>query len=109
MTAPATDLPYRVDRDGIRITVRLTPKAARDSVDGLGILSDGRAVLLARVRAVPEKGAANAALEALLAKALGVGKSLVSVDGGATARLKQVHVTGDAEILAGSVQALLYP
>lgn len=109
MTDPATDLPYRVDRDGIRLAVRLTPKAARDSVDGLGTLSDGRAVLLARVRAVPEKGAANAALEALLAKALGVGKSLVSVDGGATARLKQVHVTGDSETLAGRVQALLHP
>ena len=109
MTDPASAPPFRKDRNGVMLAVRLTPKAARDSVDGLGMLSDGRAVLLARVRAVPEKGAANSALVALLAKALGVGKSLVSVDGGATARLKLVHVTGDAETLAARIQTLLQP
>lgn len=101
--------PYRADRDGLVLAVRLTPKAARDGVDGKGVLSDGRAVVLARVRAVPEKGAANAALEALLAKALGVGKSQVSVESGATARLKQVRVNGDPETLAGKLDALLVP
>lgn len=110
-TTPGADasggMPFRSDRDGIVLAVRLTPKSARDAVDGLGTLSDGRLVVLARVRAVPEKGAANAALEALLAKALGVGKSLVSVEGGATARLKQVRVSGDAADLAERVRALL--
>ena len=110
-TAPQTDasvdMPFRLDREGLVLAVRLTPKSARDAVDGLGTLSDGRLVVLARVRAVPEKGAANAALEALLAKALGVGKSLVSVEGGATARLKQVRVSGDAADIAERVRALL--
>ncbi|MFN7166424.1 MAG: DUF167 family protein [Pannonibacter sp.] len=100
-------MPFRLDREGLVLAVRLTPKSARDAVDGLGTLSDGRLVVLARVRAVPEKGAANAALEALLAKALGVGKSLVSVEGGATARLKQVRVSGDAADIAERVRALL--
>lgn len=110
-TAPhpdaSADMPFRLDREGLVLAVRLTPKSAKDAVDGLGTLSDGRLVVLARVRAVPEKGAANAALEALLAKALGVGKSLVSVEGGATARLKQVRVSGDAAELAERVRALL--
>lgn len=110
-TAPlpdaSADMPFRLDREGLVLAVRLTPKSAKDAVDGLGTLSDGRLVVLARVRAVPEKGAANAALEALLAKALGVGKSLVSVEGGATARLKQVRVSGDAADIAERVRALL--
>ena len=63
---------YRLDPAGIIITVRLTPKAARDSVDGIGALSAGRAVLLARVRAIPDKGEANRALRELLAKTLRV-------------------------------------
>ncbi|NBN65852.1 DUF167 family protein [Pannonibacter tanglangensis] len=107
MADPA--LPFRADRDGLVLSVRLTPKAARESLDGIGTLSDGRQVLLARVRAVPEKGAANAALEALLAGALGLGKSLVRVEGGATARLKQVRVSGDAADLADRLRRLLVP
>nr|WP_179956260.1 MULTISPECIES: DUF167 family protein [unclassified Pannonibacter] len=102
-------MPFRADRDGLVLSVRLTPKAARESLDGIGTLSDGRQVLLARVRAVPEKGAANAALEALLAGALGLGKSLVRVEGGATARLKQVRVSGDAADLADRLRRLLVP
>ena len=44
------------------------------------------------MRAAPEKGAANAALEALLAERLGVPKGEVRVSGGAKARLKTVVV-----------------
>jgi uncharacterized protein (TIGR00251 family) len=94
---------YRLDPAGVVITVRLTPKAARDSVDGIGALSDGRAVLLARVRAVPDKGEANRALCALLAKTLRVPKSGVEVIAGATARLKQVRVEGDPRALGAMI------
>ena len=45
-------------------------------------LSDGRAVALARVRAVPDKGQANRALVDLLAKTLRVPKSAVEVIAG---------------------------
>ncbi len=97
---------YRADPRGILISVRLTPKAARDSLDGVAALADGRAVLRARVRAVPEKGVANRALCDLLAKALGVPKSAVEVVAGATARLKQVRVTGRPEELAPAIDRL---
>ena len=59
---------YRVEPAAVVLTVRLTPRAARDSIDGVGTLSDGREVVLARVRAVPDKGEANRALVELLAK-----------------------------------------
>ena len=57
--------------------------------------ADGRSHLKARVRAVPENGAANTALERLVAKALGVPASTVSVVAGGTARLKTLRVAGD--------------
>eukprot|EP01037_Dinobryon_pediforme_P032735 gene32735-37828_t len=58
--------------DGVRLRVRLTPKSSRDALDAQERLADGSVVLTARVRAVPEDGKANAALEALIAAAAAV-------------------------------------
>ena len=86
--------------DGIVIAVRLTPKSARDAVEGLAQTSDGKVHLKARVRAVPEKGKANKALEKLLAGWLSVPCSGVSLISGDTTRLKSVLVSGEATLLA---------
>ncbi len=94
----------RVVPDGIVLAVRLTPKAARATIDGLGRLSDGSEVVIARVRALPAEGAANAALVALLAKALGVPKSAIAIVAGGGARLKRVHIEGDAAALSAIVE-----
>jgi uncharacterized protein YggU (UPF0235/DUF167 family) len=53
-----------------------------------------------RVRAAPVEGAANAALERLLADALDVPKSRISVAKGASARVKTVEIDGldEAEV-----------
>ncbi|MBZ0227817.1 MAG: DUF167 family protein [Bauldia sp.] len=96
---------YRVEAGGIVLSVRLTPKASREGVDGIGRLSDGRAVVLARVRGLPEDGAANAALTALLAKTFHVPKSAVSIVAGGKARLKQVRIAGTPSDLVGVVAA----
>lgn len=72
-----------------RITVRLTPRAARDEVAGF----DGD-VLRVRVTAPPVDGRANDALVRLLAKRLGVRRGAVSVVGGRTSRRKVVAVDG---------------
>ncbi|OHV89017.1 DUF167 family protein [Mesorhizobium sp. ORS 3428] len=98
--------PFRSRGDGIDLFVRLTPKAALERIDGVETAADGRSHLKARVRAVPENGAANAALERLLAKALGVPGSAVSVVAAGTSRLKTVRILGDAAALATSVEAL---
>ncbi|RWG43501.1 MAG: DUF167 domain-containing protein, partial [Mesorhizobium sp.] len=76
--------PFRPRDDGIDLFVRLTPKAAVDRIEGIETAADGRSHLKARVRAVPENGAANTALERMMAKALGVPGSAVSVVAGGT-------------------------
>ena len=95
-TAPSL-IPRRCD-GGVILTVRLTPKTAKDEVKGVESF-DGAAVLVARVRALPEAGRANQALEKLIAKWLGVPRSTVSVTHGGKSRLKQVKVEGDADEL----------
>jgi uncharacterized protein len=92
--------------DGIILSVRLTPKGGRDSIDGIETLSDGRAVLKARVRAAPHEGAANEALVALLAKSLGVPPRSVTITGGATSRIKRVHLVGNAGGLVAKLEKL---
>ncbi len=78
----------------MRLSVRLTPRADADRLDGWGRDEAGRPVLKARVRAAPTEGEANAALEALLAKVLFRPRSAVRVVKGGSARLKQVEIDG---------------
>lgn len=74
-----------------RLSVRLTPSGGADRIDGVARDAAGHWIVKARVRAAPENGEANKALEALLAKAVGAPKSSVSVVRGATARMKQIR------------------
>jgi uncharacterized protein YggU (UPF0235/DUF167 family) len=78
----------------MRLAVRLSPRGGRDAVDGWALDEAGRPFLKVRVSAPPIEGAANAALETLLAKALGLPRSAVSVSRGLTARIKQVDIAG---------------
>ncbi len=101
------DLPVRKAAGRIEIRVRLTPKSSADRVEGVSVGSDGAAYLAARVRAVPEKGAANTALERLVADWLGVPGRSVSVTAGGTSRIKTVSVEGDPDALAKRIAGLL--
>jgi uncharacterized protein (TIGR00251 family) len=92
-------LSLRRSRDGVTLPIRLTPKSSRNELVGIED-HGGECVLKARVRAVPEAGRANDALETLIAKWLGVPQSTVTVAHGGKSRLKQVAVTGDAEALS---------
>jgi len=78
----------------MRLAVRLTPKASAEGIDGWSTDDKGRPVLKARVRAAPVDGKANAALIALLAKALDVPRSRITLVGGDTARLKTLEIEG---------------
>jgi uncharacterized protein YggU (UPF0235/DUF167 family) len=97
---------FRETEDGIELFVRLTPRGGDDRIDGVKQASDGREYLAVRVRAVPEKGAANAALEAFLAKSLGIPKAAVSVTAGHTARVKTVRLEGSAPELGARLRGL---
>lgn len=93
-------LPFSVDFDGLRVRVRLTPKASRDAIDGVGVDAAGRAFLKVRVKAPPEGGKANAAFLKLLAREWRVPGSSLRISAGAKARLKTLHVNGDGPRLA---------
>ena len=67
---------------------------------------DGATVLRMRVKAVPDKGKANAAVLVLLAKALGVPKSAITLVAGDTARQKTLHIAGDSDALAAALAKL---
>ena len=95
--------PFRERIGGIDLFVRLTPKSSKDAVEGVGEAADGSRHLIARVRAVPEKGAANLALERLLAAYLGVPKGSVAVIAGGTSRLKTVRIAGNPDILGRTI------
>jgi hypothetical protein len=99
-------MPWRLTDDGLIMRVRLTPKAARDAIEGVEGTADGPAIK-ARVRAVPADGKANAALEALIAGWLGVAKGNVQVSAGAKSRVKNVAILGRPAELAARVQARL--
>lgn len=79
--------------------VRLTPKGGRDAIDGIETLSDGKSVLKVRVRAISENGKANDALIKLIAKTFGVSASHVSLNAGATSRIKTLKIAGEAPSL----------
>ena len=97
---------WTVGAGGVVVTVRLTPKASRDGIDGVETLADGRAVMKVRVRALPMEGEANAALCRVLAKALGVPSGRVEIAGGATSRIKRVKIVGDAATLGAALEKL---
>ena len=71
------------------LRVRVIPRAGRDEVAGE---RDG--VLLVRVTAPPEGGKANAATCKVIARALGIAPSRVTVARGAGSRQKSLRVEG---------------
>ncbi len=98
--------PFRPRPDGILLTVRLTPRASRDCIDGVKTGPNGQ-YIQARVRAVPEDGRANTALAELVAAQIRVPKSTVTIASGQTARLKTLHIAGDASDLETRIAAWL--
>jgi uncharacterized protein len=88
------------------LRVRLTPKAGHDRIDGVELRGDG-AALKARVRAAPEDGKANAALEQVVAEWLGVARGSVAVTAGGKSRMKSVTVAGHASELVAALAVLL--
>ncbi len=91
---------------GVRLHIRATPNAGLDRIDGFETRDDGATVLRVRVSAVPDKGKANAALIALLARTLGVPKSAITLVAGETARFKTLEITGDPAALADALAHL---
>jgi uncharacterized protein YggU (UPF0235/DUF167 family) len=94
MARPKPELPSPqairaiADSEG-RLALRVTPGARSEAVE----VGDG--CLLVKVRARPHEGAANEAVIALVARALGIATSRLRLLRGATARDKRVQVLQD--------------
>jgi uncharacterized protein (TIGR00251 family) len=100
------ETPARAVPDGIVIHARVTPKSSADEVLGVEPTADGP-VLRVKVRAVPDKGQANAAVVAVLAKWLGEPKTRLKVTTGTKARIKQIFVEGEPGGLMAKLAARL--
>ena len=91
MAKPRADLPPAESLRGLadgegRLALRVTPGARSEGIE----IVDGR--VLVKVRARPHDGAANAAVLALLAQALGQATSRLRLLRGATGRDKLVQL-----------------
>jgi len=79
----------RQSKDGVRVAVHVVPRSARNMIVGI----HGGALRI-RLNAPPVGGAANDALIAIVAKALGVPRRQVEIISGHTSRIKVVSVSG---------------
>ncbi len=85
---PNYTLPLIAGRDGeLLLKVRAVPGARADGVRGV----HGDALRVA-VRAPPERGKANAAVVEVVARALGLSRSQVSLHGGGASRDKWLRI-----------------
>ncbi len=92
---------FRAAKDGLSLNVRVSPKASRDAILGVMATPDGAALKIA-VRAPPDKGKANGALAAVIAKAFRIPTSQISVLSGEFDRRKVLRLTGDPAALAAT-------
>ena len=99
---------FRVDGNGMTVALKVQPKASRDAILGVVETPDGWALKVA-VTAPADKGKANAAVVALLAKAFGLAKRDVTLTLGETDRRKVVHLAGDAPALEAIAQHWMKP
>ena len=88
------------------LSVRVSPRGGRNAVEGLVADAEGKPQLGVRVAAAPVDGEANDAVEATLARWLGVKPREVEVTGGETTRNKVVTIDGDPVALIRRLQAL---
>jgi uncharacterized protein (TIGR00251 family) len=89
--------------EGVVVPVAAQPGARRDA-----ILGERAGALRVAVTAPPDKGKANAAIQSLLAEALGVKAARISLLTGATSRQKRFVITGiDEDQLQRLIDAVL--
>ena len=93
-------------QDGLRVRVRLSPKASANRITGVMETPEGL-TLKVLVTAQPEKGKANAALVKLVAKQLGIKKGQIDLVSGRTSRNKILKFKGDGPTLRKQLEGLL--
>jgi uncharacterized protein (TIGR00251 family) len=87
--------------NGVTLRLKVSPRAARERIE---TAADG--TLKVSVTAAPERGRANEAVIAALAKALHVPKSAIEVVTGTAARHKTLRIAGDASEIQARLRSL---
>lgn len=91
---------YLASPDGLKVFVRLSPKAKREGIEGVHTDPDGTQRLKIAVQAPPVDGKANEALIKWLSKHLHIAKSAITLVSGTTDRNKTLTIAGDcAELI----------
>jgi len=93
--------------DGVRVAIRLSPRAKADRIVAVAAKAGGGQVVTASVTAPPEDGRANEALLQLLAKAWRLPRRNLAIVGGAASRQKTVHISGEPQPLLDRLGALI--
>jgi hypothetical protein len=96
--------PWRIDKTGLRLVTRVTPKSAMDGIDGVAPTAEGPAIKV-RVRAVADKGEANTAVKDIVAKWLGIPKTRITIAQGHKSRVKTLEISGVPAELAELIAA----
>ncbi|MCP4394259.1 MAG: DUF167 domain-containing protein [Alphaproteobacteria bacterium] len=89
----SNNFPIEITSQGVKLFVRLAPKAKREQISAIEKSVNDRLVLKVSVTAVPEKGKANAALLKLLSKKLKISKSSFEVISGETDKNKTILIS----------------
>jgi len=92
--------PFSVVDGSLKLRLRVTPKAARSAIGDVVADGQGCGVLKVAVTAIPEKGNANTAVIALLAKSWKLRKSDIEVVRGASQRTKTILIRNGDQALA---------
>jgi uncharacterized protein (TIGR00251 family) len=94
------------DADGVRVALKVSPRASREGVLGVEVDAGGQFRLTVAVSAPPEGGRANATMIKVLARRWRLPQSTIEIISGARARHKLVHVRGLPAALLAKLEVL---
>jgi len=101
--------PFTAIEGGVRLAVRVTPRAAGNKIDRVIAGADGKPALSVRLCAPPVEGAANKALAEFLSQRLGLRKADIRIRSGETGRLKLIEIIGDSADILARLRAMIEP
>lgn len=92
MTSMTAPLPLSADGDGCILAVHATPRARRNSIEGIETDAAGQQWLRIRTTAAPEDGKANKAIIGYLSKQWKTAASCFTLVSGGTSRYKRIRI-----------------
>jgi len=95
--------PFEKTIEGLKLRLRVTPKARRNEIGPFVANAQGNAVLKVAVTAPPADGRANKAVVALLAKTWRLPKSAIDIARGTHDRNKVALIHCDAGVLMAAL------